>query len=149
MFTITIMPDFGDIYCWWSREEESEHKLSVGTAGSLPQVRVGTKKRSNPLEPAFDQWYAEFVAIPFNPDAWAHYDWRSFHREGIRLSRKLKRQLGEGYRVIYEKPTEDPNFWNNERREVQLDGTLTLLKSRAEIKDRRVSLPTTRTSYTT
>lgn len=134
MLTLTIMPDFGDVYCWWSQDDETDQKLWVGSGGPLPTVRVRTKQRPNPLEPDFAGWYANFVAIPFHPDAWARFDWRSFHREGIRLTRKLKRQQGDHCRVIYEKPSEDPGSQRNERREVLLDGSLLLLNSRAEIR---------------
>ena len=133
MQTITIMPDYGGAYCWWSEGEESETKGWVGHFGGLPRVRIGTKLRPNVLEQEFYEWQSEFENMDCSPDAWSKFDWQSFHREGTRLARKLKRQQGEKYRVIYEKPSEDPGSQRNERREVLLDGSLLLLRSRAEI----------------
>lgn len=133
MLTLTIMPDFGGAYCWWSKNDETDKPMWVGTCGGLPLVRVGTKMRANPLDAEFVEWQSDFEALSTDPDACAKFDWVSFHREGIRLAIKLKRSLGDGCRVIYEKPAEDPGARQHERREVLLDGQLIELLSRASI----------------
>ena len=134
MRTITIMPDYGGACCWWSDGSDSENRCWVGAFGGLPRIRIGTKLRTNPLEEDFSAWQSDFEAMDCSPSAWAKFDLRAFHREGMRLARKLKRQQGERFRVVYEKPCEDPGHRNNERREVLSDGSTKLLRSRAEIR---------------
>jgi hypothetical protein len=41
----------------------------------------------------------------------------------------LKEEVGDTYRVVYEKPCEDPEYQVDERREVLADGTWVLLPS--------------------
>jgi hypothetical protein len=53
-------------------------------------------------------------------------DWQHFHEHGIELTRRLKRELGDKVRLLYEKPMEDPNRRQGERVELNLDGTLTV-----------------------
>lgn len=133
MWTLTVMPDFGEAYCWRSKDDEADRLLWVGACCGLPMVRKGTKMRAHPLTAEFIEWQSDFEALmPWSDDC-AKFDWRSFHREGIRLARKLKRALGDSCRVVYEKPMEDPGNRYNERREILLDGTLKTLISRREI----------------
>ena len=53
-----------------------------------------------------------------------HSDWIAFHARGLHLARELKAEVGDAYRVVYEKPAEDPNSSLDERREVLADGSL-------------------------
>lgn len=53
-----------------------------------------------------------------------HWDWIAFHARGLQLARELKAEVGDAYRVVYEKPAEDPNSSLDERREVLADGSL-------------------------
>ncbi|MEF8697706.1 MAG: hypothetical protein V5B36_14030 [Candidatus Accumulibacter sp. UW25] len=133
MLTLTIMPDFGEAYCWRSEGDEADRLLWVGACSGLPMVRKGTKLRAHPLAEEFIEWQSDFESLSMKYDEWEKFDWRSFHREGIRLARKLKSALGDTYRIIYEKPIEDPSNRYNERREILLDGTLKTLISRREI----------------
>ena len=56
-----------------------------------------------------------------------HWDWIAFHARGLQLARELKAEVGDAYRVVYEKPAEDPNSSLDERREVLADGSLQAL----------------------
>lgn len=134
MLTLTIMPDSGGAFCWWSKNDETDKAMWVGTCGGLPLVRVGTKMRTNPLEAEFVEWQSDFERLTSDSDECAKFDWMSFHREGIRLARELKRSVGDSCRVIYEKPAEDPDARQHERREVLLDGQLLELLSRRSIE---------------
>ena len=55
------------------------------------------------------------------------WDWPAFHARGLQLARELKAEVGDAYRVVYEKPAEDPNSSLDERREVLADGSLQAL----------------------
>ena len=56
-----------------------------------------------------------------DPDRW---DWGAFHERGLQLTRLLKAEVGDTYRVLYCKPVEDPAFKQDEYREVLADGTI-------------------------
>jgi hypothetical protein len=77
----------------------------------------------------FDQ--TSFYSENFNADSW---DWLAFHARGHQLSRWLKAEVGDAYRVIYDKPCEDPNHRIDERTEILADGTpLVLPPNRASV----------------
>jgi len=68
---------------------------------------------------AFDR--TQFYSDDFDTNDW---DWLEFHARGIHLTRWLKEEVGEKYRVVYYKPCEDPNHRIDEKREIQADGEL-------------------------
>ena len=51
------------------------------------------------------------------------WDWLAFHERGIQLTRWLKEEVREKYRVVYNKPSDDPNHQIDEKREILADGT--------------------------
>ena len=55
------------------------------------------------------------------------WDWPAFHARGLQLARELKAEVGDAYRVVYEKSAEDPNDRLDGRREILADGTLLAL----------------------
>jgi hypothetical protein len=63
---------------------------------------------SKELEADFAEWIRQFEC-----DSWGHFEtfpWQEFHRRGIELSTRLKREIGSAARVRYLKPSEDPNW---------------------------------------
>jgi hypothetical protein len=62
-----------------------------------------------------------FYSENFDTNDW---DWLEFHARGIQLTRWLKEEVGEKYRVVYYKPCEDPNHRIDEKREILADGEL-------------------------
>lgn len=129
-FTLTIMPDYGGAYCW-SITGDAEAHAGVGPCSCLPRVQKGMRKHPHPLEQDFEQWQSQFEDIPVG--SFDGFDWEGFHREGIALSRKLKKSLGVDVRVVYEKAYEDPNNGVDERREILTNGSLKSLASRNEV----------------
>ena len=110
--TITVMPDYGmGPYAW--EKPSSDHSPYVGiciaTATDGFEAEDGTKI-SPALEAEFNEWTAQFEQFAERVE----FDWETFHRQGINLSKKLKSELGSRYEVVYHKPSEDPNREINE-----------------------------------
>ena len=78
----------------------------------------------------FADWAIEFDRTEFySDDIDEDWDRIAFHARGLELARWLKEEVGDTYRVVYEKPCEDPEYQVDERREVLADGTLVPLPS--------------------
>lgn len=77
----------------------------------------------------FADWAIEFDRTAFCSDDFddSGWDWIAFHARGLQLSRWLKEEVGDAYRVIYYKPSEDPNHCIDERTEILINGTLVTL----------------------
>lgn len=77
----------------------------------------------------FADWAIEFDRTAFYSDDFddSGWDWIAFHARGLQLSRWLKEEVGDAYRVIYYKPSEDPNHCIDERTEILINGTLVTL----------------------
>ncbi len=121
MQTLTIMPDAGGAYIWCYDDDPNTH-TGVGGLSGLPMVRKGMRMHPHPLTKDFENWQSYWQRNWSS--AKRPFDWRDFHAEGIALARRLKRSVGEKYRIVYEKPCEDPDFEHQERREVMIDGDL-------------------------
>ena len=72
----------------------------------------------------FADWAMAFDHMAFyqedcDVDDW---DWLAFHARGLHLCRWLKEEVGDAYRVVYNKPPEDPNRRIDERMEILRDG---------------------------
>jgi hypothetical protein len=77
----------------------------------------------------FADWAIEFdrtsfYSENFNADSW---DWIAFHARGMQLSQRLKDEVCFAYRVVYDKPFEDPNHRIDERVEILADGARLVL----------------------
>ncbi len=79
----------------------------------------------------FADWACEFDRTAFYSDDYDadDWDWIAFHAVGLQLARRLKKEVGEAYRVVYDKPCEDPNCWLDERTEILAGGKLGSLPS--------------------
>jgi hypothetical protein len=130
MQTLTIMPDAGGAYVWCHDDDPSIHS-GVGGLSGLPMIRKGMRMHPHPMTKEFEDWQTYWERNWSG--SMTAFDWRTFHAEGIALSRRLKKSLGEKYRIVYEKPCEDPGFEDQERREVMMDGDLIDLPSQRAI----------------
>lgn len=104
MKQITIMADYGmGPYGWLNENPEEQPGLGPNIAdryGFPPDWNV-----SKELEADFADWITQFERDSFeNPEM---FPWEEFHRRGIELSRRLKREIGSAAHVRYVKPIED------------------------------------------
>ena len=121
---LTVMVDYGNAPFLWLVERPDQG----GIGGML--CESGGWEDYCPMSEAlwrkFAIWAISFARMPLhmihsNND---HWDWIAFHARGLQLARELKAEVGDAYRVVYEKPAEDPNSSLDERREVLADGSL-------------------------
>ena len=121
---LTVMVDYGNAPFLWLVDNPDQ-------GGVGPNLCDGTfwdesLPMSEGLWRKFADWAIEFdrtsfYADDFNADDW---DWLAFHARGLQLSRWLKEEVGAAYRVVYDKPFEDPNHRIDERTEILADGNL-------------------------
>lgn len=126
---LTVMVDYGNAPFLWLVD-------SPGPAGIGSNLCDGVSwDDSFPMPEGlwrkFADWAIEFdqtafYSSDFDADGW---DWIAFHTRGLQLARSLKEEVGDSFRIIYEKPCEDPECRVDERREVLADGTLVPLPS--------------------
>ncbi len=68
-------------------------------------------------------------------------DWKRFHDQGIALARRLKAELGDQVRVVYDTPVEDPSYRTyrgfDVRTEILASGRLKLVAFRSESLNER------------
>jgi hypothetical protein len=131
----TIMPDYGRAYGWIIKDGDETRGVGPNHAGFGGWG--GDHQISDDLQDSFSEWQDVFESADCLPAEPLKFAWDSFHAQGVALARRLKVELGEAARVIYEKPYEDPAREIDERREVLLDGSLFLLKSRSELYAQR------------
>lgn len=126
---LTVMPDFGNAPFLWRANSPDD--------GIGPMIcESGAWEDHYPMSEAlwrkFAIWARTFERISFysgsNEEAEC-WDWPAFHERGLQLARWLKEEVGDAYRVVYQKPGEDPNDRIDERREILADGSLQLLPS--------------------
>lgn len=133
MKMITIMPDFGMGPYAWEKDDSDRTTCVGGCIADAVCGFVGTGYRvSKALEADFAMWIGLFGRHSHEPG----FDWDSFHRQGIALARRLKAELGDQVRVVYDTPVEDPSFqtWRgyDVRTEVLAGGKLKLIAFRRE-----------------
>ena len=118
-FVVTVMPDYGfGPYAWQKPASDSSTLVGqcIGTAVDGFEAEDGTTISAS-LQADFSYWTAQFEQFAEKPE----FDWPAFHRLGLNLSKRLKRELGSNYRVSYHKPCEDPERENGEYTEVTGD----------------------------
>ncbi|UZR28956.1 putative molybdenum carrier protein [Methylococcus mesophilus] len=121
---LTVMVDYGNAPFLWLVNSPDE----TGVGGNLCDGTAWDESfpMSQGLWRMFADWAIEFEQTAFysdnfNGDGW---DWITFHARGLKLSRWLKKEVGDAYRVVYDKPYEDPNHRIDERTEIVADGRL-------------------------
>ena len=124
---LTVMVDYGNAPFLWLVERPDQG----GIGGML--CESGGWEDYYPMSEAlwrkFAIWAISFARMPLHMihSDNDHWDWLAFHARGLQLARELKAEVGDAYRVVYEKPAEDPNSSLDERREVLADGSLQAL----------------------
>ena len=97
--TVIIMADFGmGPYAW------KGGNIADASGGFPPEYGV-----SKELEAEFADWVTKFECDYDKPD----FDWEVFNRRGIELSRKLKKEIGDRFKIEYHIPIEDSR-WGEE-----------------------------------
>ena len=121
------MVDYGMAPFLWLVDEPGHESVGVNICDGTSWDE--SFPMSKGLWQKFADWAIEFdrtsfYSENFNADSW---DWIAFHKRGLQLSRSLKEEVGDAYRVIYDKPYEDPNHQIDERIEILADGRLLIL----------------------
>jgi hypothetical protein len=121
---LTVMVDYGNAPFLWLVDSPEER----GVGGNLCDATCWDQSfpMSEGLWQKFADWAIEFdrtafYSDNFDADGW---DWIAFHARGRQLARWLKQEVGDAYRVVYDKPCEDPNHCIDERTEILVDGGL-------------------------
>jgi len=96
----------------WGWSFHPERSAFVGGCLSSHDGWGGDRPISDELRKAFDRWQLRFELaplskIPKGQDGIDGFSWRCFHADGLRLAKRLKRELGLEYVVIYCRPWED------------------------------------------
>lgn len=127
---LTIMVEYGFAPFLWKVSRPDQFGLGDLTCESYAWEDY--YPMSEALWQKFAIWARTFERISFysgsNEEAEC-WDWPAFHERGLQLARWLKEEVGDAYRVVYQKPGEDPNDRIDERREILADGSLQLLPS--------------------
>jgi hypothetical protein len=126
---LTLMPDYGfGPFLWINREPRTLG--GVGGNCCSADSACGEHPLSRELLADLSRWVRQFERAPTretdNAPFCVDLDWESFHERGLVLAKRLKTEVGEAWRVVYEKPKEDPNCRVSERREILMDGSLGL-----------------------
>lgn len=122
---LTIMVDYGWAPFLWIKDSPDEPCYVTHNIGD-GEDHYEDDLMSEELWKQFSPWALEFNRTMYDdhaldPDRW---DWVAFHERGLQLTRLLKAEVGDSYRVLYCKPVEDPAFKQDEYREVLADGTI-------------------------
>lgn len=133
--TLTVMPDYGNGPFLWIQRHADQSGIGGNCCDAT--ARCGQHPMSEDLWCAFVDWTAEFerTSPMLDDPCWRDWDWMAFHRRGLRLAERLKREIGDSHRVVYLKPSEDPNDRIDERREVLADGSLLPLSGRGSVPE--------------
>lgn len=122
---LTVMVDYGLAPFMWLKETPDEigyvNDCICDGRGWYEDAPISVElwKKFSPWALEFDQTMYDMHAL--DPD---HWDWLAFHERGLELARELKEEVGDTYRVVYTKPVEDPNYKQDEDRELLTDGTV-------------------------
>ena len=101
---LTVMPDYGMAPFLWLVDCPDEGGVGVNICDgsywdeSYP-MSEGLWRKFADWAIAFDR--TAFYSLDFDADGW---DWLAFHARGLQLARWLKEEVGDAYRVVYDKP---------------------------------------------
>ena len=100
---ITIMADYG---CYaWTEDDGSACCIADADFGFEEEIAVSAE-----LQRDLAEWSNDFERNTINNP---EFDWQSFNAKGLLLSQALFAEIGENYRIVYEKPFEDPGHKND------------------------------------
>jgi hypothetical protein len=131
--TITLMADFVT-FAWRHAgpPDEISPPLGGGTWDSMSWSDVGEDGLVDAeLRKDLRLWHARFEGgMSCDDQAPYRFDWQSFHADGIALCQRLRKIFGQGYRIRYEKPMEDPACGEGwEILQIETDGTVTEIRT--------------------
>lgn len=110
---LSIMPDYGSgPYLWILRDGCSSAREigpNIASYGLWP-VDEFLSSVTKELQEDFDDWVLQFELYA----ELRKFQWAPFHKRGLQLARRLKKQIGDKAIVRYVKPCEDPNYKQNE-----------------------------------
>ena len=114
--TITIMADIGNgPYAWIKDTADDSRYVGRNIADACTGFGYELSV-SDELEMDFMNWVVYFEKNYNNPN----YDWIEFNRHGVEMTKRLYLELNGIYRVIYEKPIEDPGHETQRQIEISL-----------------------------
>ncbi len=120
---LTVLPEYGNAPFLWI--VTTPEQRGVGPNISDGNWWDENQPMSEGLWQKFADWVNEFdrSELYYSNYPASDWDWEAFHERGLQLTRWLKEDVGDAYRVIYLKPGEDPNRALDSRREILSDGT--------------------------
>jgi hypothetical protein len=125
---LTVMAEYGNAPFLWIVDNPDEG----GVGGNLCDGTHWDESlpMSEGLWHKFADWAIEFDRTAFYSDSFDAdgWNWVAFNARGLQLSRWLKEEVGNAYRVVYDKPVEDPNHRIDGRTEILADGSLLPLR---------------------
>jgi hypothetical protein len=120
--TITIMADIGNGPYAWIKVASDESRYVGSMIADAYSGFGGDPLVSDALEMEFRHWiiYFENYCYDFNADPYisSTFDWMEFNRQGKEMARCLYLELNGKYKIIYQKPSEDPG--SEEYRKVEI-----------------------------
>ena len=125
---LTVLPEFGGPFIWVLHEPNPLYPHSVGPCMC---DCMGWHEDMPLSEGLFDKFWDWTESLDQTDHYWNGFgddwDWDAFHARGLHLSRWLKDEVGDAYRVIYCKSPEDPNEHIDRRTEILANGDLRVL----------------------
>ncbi len=121
---LTVMVDYGGAPFLWLKESPDEPGY-MNYCMCDGDAHYEDDPMSEELWKQFSPWAREFDQTMYDSHALDsdRWDWAAFHERGLHLTRQLKAEVGDTYRVVYSKPVEDPAFKKDEYMEVLSNGT--------------------------
>lgn len=125
----TIMPDYLGAYGWIKRNHQGPYVTQVGSNCACDYGWGGDHAISEDLHRAFRSWHRPFEldVTPWEGPC-VDFGWQSFHSLGLELTRQLRAELPPEVRVLYRKPSEDPDHVITQAWEMMEDGTAVEVK---------------------
>lgn len=115
--TITIMADIGNGPYAWIKDASDESRYIGPNIADAYSGFGGEPPVSEVLEMDFRHWIIYFENNCDDPD----FDWTEFNRQGEEMARCLYLELNGGYRIFYQKPSEDPGYEDHRKTEILSD----------------------------
>jgi hypothetical protein len=125
MQIITIAPGFQNT-CAWLNDDYDGGRLSYSIADAANGFHFTAFEVTPELEQGFAHWMAPFMR---SEHARPGFSWKEFHEAGIALARQLKTEIGTQARVLYCRPSADPDHTTERYIEFLNNGKLIYLAS--------------------
>lgn len=125
----SIMPEYAGAYGWIRRNHQGPYVTQLGPNSACRGGWGGDHAISEDLHRAFRSWQLKFELRVMRWESPSlSFDWQSFHSLGLELTRQLRSELPPEVRVLYRKPSEDPDHVITQAWEIMKDGTAVEVK---------------------